>query len=118
MLQVYPVHRITIPEIRHDPWFSKNIPKYLKSPSDGFLAPGIEQRTNDANKIAPGKPVPVHHKVHQIAVSKLERSMGYGREDIEDALKHPDPSPIKDAFSIVVDNEMMQTNCEYRLHTL
>ncbi|KAJ5769499.1 hypothetical protein N7520_004058 [Penicillium odoratum] len=110
MLQVHPVHRITIPEIRDDPWFSKNIPKYLEPPSDEFLAPGIERKPNDANKIAPGKPVPVHHKVHQIAVSKLERSMGYGREDIEDALKHPEPSAIKDAFSIVVENEMMQTN--------
>lgn len=42
----------------------------------------------------------------------------HDREDIEDALKHPEPSAIKGAFSIVVDNEMMQTNCEYRLHTL
>lgn len=41
--------------------------------------------------------------------------MGYDREDIEDALRHPEPSAIKDAFSIVVENEMMQTNCELLL---
>ncbi|KAJ5797455.1 uncharacterized protein N7503_006751 [Penicillium pulvis] len=110
MLQVHPVHRITIPEIRDDPWFSKNIPKYLEPPAEEYIAPGADQsKANDA-KVAPGKPLPVQHKVHQIAVSKLERSMGYGREDIEDALRHPEPSAIKDAFSIVVENEMMQTN--------
>ncbi|KAJ6114421.1 hypothetical protein N7486_000199 [Penicillium sp. IBT 16267x] len=110
MLQVHPVHRITIPEIRDDPWFSKNIPKYLDPPAEEYIAPDADQsKANDA-KVAPGKPLPVQHKVHQIAVSKLERSMGYGREDIEDALRHPEPSAIKDAFSIVVENEMMQTN--------
>ena len=39
--------------------------------------------------------------------------MGYAREDIEDALKNPEPSAIKDAFFIIVENEMMQTNCEF-----
>jgi carbon catabolite-derepressing protein kinase len=68
----------------------------------------------DPRKVGTGKQVPVQHKIHQIAVSKLERSMGYDREDIEDALRHPEPSAIKDAFSIVVENEMMQTNCECR----
>ncbi|KAJ5651812.1 hypothetical protein N7507_009238 [Penicillium longicatenatum] len=110
MLQVHPVHRITIPEIRDDPWFSKNIPKYLEPPAEEYIAPGTDQRKANDAKLAPGKPLPVQHKVHQIAVSKLERSMGYGREDIEDALRHPEPSAIKDAFSIVVENEMMQTN--------
>ncbi|KAJ5917945.1 hypothetical protein N7454_010320 [Penicillium verhagenii] len=111
MLQVHPVHRITIPEIREDPWFSKNIPKYLDPPAEEYIAPGTDSgKAADAKKVAPGKPLPVQHKVHQIAVSKLERSMGYGREDIEDALRHPEPSAIKDAFSIVVENEMMQTN--------
>jgi serine/threonine protein kinase len=112
MLQVHPVHRITIPEIRQDPWFTKNLPKYLEPPPEEFIAPDVDLSKIDPRKVGAGKPVPVQHKIHQIAVSKLERSMGYDREDIEDALRHPEPSAIKDAFSIVVENEMMQTNCE------
>ncbi|GLI77245.1 protein kinase [Penicillium ochrochloron] len=112
MLQVHPVHRITIPEIRQDPWFTKNLPKYLEPPPEEFIATDVDLSKIDPRKVGSGKPVPVQHKLHQIAVSKLERSMGYDREDIEDALRHPEPSAIKDAFSIVVENEMMQTNCE------
>jgi carbon catabolite-derepressing protein kinase len=112
MLQVHPVHRITIPEIRQDPWFTKNLPKYLEPPPEEFIATDVDLSKIDPRKVGSGKPVPVQHKIHQIAVSKLERSMGYDREDIEDALRHPEPSAIKDAFSIVVENEMMQTNCE------
>jgi carbon catabolite-derepressing protein kinase len=113
MLQVHPVHRITIPEIRQDPWFLKNLPPYLQPPPEEFIAPGVDPKKVDNGKLDPAKPAPVQHKIHRIAVSKLERSMGYGREDIEEALRHPEPSAIKDAFSIVVENEMMQTNCEY-----
>lgn len=113
MLQVHPVHRITIAEIREDPWFTKNLPSYLVPPPEEFIATGVDpNKAIDSRNLAPGKPLPVQHKLHQIAVSKLERSMGYDREDIEDALRHPEPSAIKDAFSIVVENEMMQTNCE------
>ncbi|KAJ5753926.1 uncharacterized protein N7511_008079 [Penicillium nucicola] len=110
MLQVHPVHRITIPEIRQDPWFTKGLPPYLQPPPEEFIAPGVDPKKVDNGKLDPAKPAPVQHKIHRIAVSKLERSMGYGREDIEEALRHPEPSAIKDAFSIVVENEMMQTN--------
>ncbi|KAJ5153440.1 Sucrose non-fermenting protein kinase 1 [Penicillium canariense] len=110
MLQVHPVHRITIPEIRQDPWFTKDLPKYLEPPPEEFIATDVDLSKIDPRKVAPGKSLPAHNKIHQIAVSKLERSMGYGREDIEDALRHSEPSAIKDAFSIVVENEMMQTN--------
>ncbi|CAI7613576.1 unnamed protein product [Penicillium bialowiezense] len=110
MLQVHPVHRITIPEIRQDPWFAKSLPSYLQPPPEEFIAPGVDSKKVDNGKLDPAKPAPVQHKIHKIAVSKLERSMGYGKEDIEEALRHPEPSAIKDAFSIVVDNEMMQTN--------
>ncbi|KAJ5472756.1 hypothetical protein N7530_006757 [Penicillium desertorum] len=110
MLQVHPVHRITIPEIRLDPWFTKNLPQYLEPPREEFIAPGADSKKVDSAKLDLAKPPPVQNKIHRIAVSKLERSMGYGREDIEEALRHPEPSAIKDAFSIVVENEMMQTN--------
>ncbi|KAB8221836.1 kinase-like domain-containing protein [Aspergillus novoparasiticus] len=111
MLQVHPVHRLTIPEIRQDPWFQKDLPKYLQPPPEEFIAPGVDpNKAIDPRKIAPGKPMSVQHKIHQVAIAKLERNMGYGREDIEDALKNPEPSAIKDAFFIIVENEMMQTN--------
>lgn len=118
MLQVHPVHRITIPEIRQDPWFTKNLPQYLEPPREEFIAPGVDSKKIDSAKLDMAKPPPVQHKIHRIAVSKLERSMGYGREDIEEALRHPEPSAIKDAFSIVVENEMMQTNCKTRSTSL
>ncbi|RAH44399.1 SNF1 family serine/threonine-protein kinase [Aspergillus brunneoviolaceus CBS 621.78] len=111
MLQVHPVHRITIPEIRQDPWFLQELPKYLQPPPEEFIATGVDpNKAIDPRKLAPGKPLSVQHKIHQVAISKLERSMGYTREDIEDALKNPEPSAIKDAFFIIMENEMMQTN--------
>ncbi|KAF9893935.1 Protein kinase [Aspergillus nanangensis] len=111
MLQVHPVHRITIPEIRQDPWFTQDLPKYLEPPPEEFIAPGVDHnKAVDPRKLIPGKPSSVQHKIHQVAISKLERSMGYARDDIEDALRNPEPSAIKDAFFIIVENEMMQTN--------
>ena len=113
MLQVHPVQRITIPEIRQDPWFLKDLPKYLQPPPEEFINSGVDpNKAIDPRKIAPGKPQAVQEKIHQTAVDRLERSMGYGKEDIQDALKRPEPSAIKDAFFIVVENEVMQTNCE------
>ncbi|KAB8075962.1 kinase-like domain-containing protein [Aspergillus leporis] len=111
MLQVHPVHRLTIPEIRQDPWFLQDLPSYLQPPPEEFTATGADpNKAIDPRKIAPGKPVSVQQKIHQVAIAKLERNMGYGREDIEDALRNPEPSAIKDAFFIIVENEMMQTN--------
>ncbi|KAL4888828.1 kinase-like domain-containing protein [Aspergillus ambiguus] len=111
MLQVHPVHRITIPEIRQDPWFLQDLPKYLQPPPEEFIATGVDpSKAIDPRKLAPGKPLSAQHKINQVAISKLERSMGYARDDIEDALRNPEPSAIKDAFFIIVENEMMQTN--------
>jgi carbon catabolite-derepressing protein kinase len=115
MLQVHPVHRITIEAIREDPWFMQDLPSYLQPPPEEFVA---TDKAIDPRKIAAGKPQAIQKKISQVAISKLERSMGYGREDIEDALKHPEPSAIKDAFFIIVENEMMQTNCEKTRHEL
>ena len=113
MLQVHPVHRITIPEIRQDPWFLKGLPKYLQPPVEEFIHTGVDpNKAIDPRKIAPGRPPAVAEKIHQNAVSKLERRMGYDKDDIQDALRKPEPSAIKDAFFIVVENEMMQTNCK------
>ncbi|KAL4884178.1 putative carbon catabolite derepressing protein kinase Snf1 [Aspergillus karnatakaensis] len=107
MLQVHPVHRITIEDIRKDPWFLQDLPGYLHPPPEDFIP---SDKAVDPRKIAAGKPQAIQSKISQVAISKLERSMGYGREDIEDALKTIEPSAIKDAFFIIVENEMMQTN--------
>lgn len=112
MLQVHPVQRITIPEIRQDPWFLKNLPKYLQPPAEEWVSSGANpNRAIDPRRIAPGRPFAVQEKIQQTAITKLEKRMGVDREDISDALKKPEPSAIKDAFFIVVENEMMQTNC-------
>ncbi|KGQ01620.1 CAMK/CAMKL/AMPK protein kinase [Paracoccidioides lutzii Pb01] len=111
MLQVHPVQRITIPEIRQDPWFLKNLPKYLQPPAEEWVGTGANPNsTFDPRRIAPGRTIAVQEKIQQIAISKLQKRMGVDREDIYDALKKPEPSVIKDAFFIVVENEMMQTN--------
>eukprot|EP00771_Trimastix_marina_P002635 gnl/Trimastix_PCT/3778.p1 GENE.gnl/Trimastix_PCT/3778~~gnl/Trimastix_PCT/3778.p1 ORF type:complete len:595 (-),score=111.67 gnl/Trimastix_PCT/3778:766-2427(-) len=39
MLTVDPLRRITIPEIRHHPWFLKNLPEYLRAMPDDTLLP-------------------------------------------------------------------------------
>lgn len=111
MLQVHPVHRIAIPEIRQDPWFLKNLPAYLQLPDEEFVVAGVDpNKAIDPRRLAPGKAPAVQERIHQNAVYKLQLRMGYEREDIDDALKNPEPSAIKDAFFIVVENEMMQTN--------
>ncbi|KMQ42481.1 CAMK/CAMKL/AMPK protein kinase [Trichophyton rubrum] len=111
MLQVHPVHRISIPEIRQDPWFLKGLPKYLQPPVEDFVGTGADpNKAIDPRKIAPGRSAAIQERIHENAVNKLERRMGYGKDDIQDALRRPEPSAIKDAFFIVVENEMMQMN--------
>lgn len=113
MLQVNPVQRITIPEIRQDPWFLKDLPKYLQPPPEDFFNSGADpNKAVDPRKIAPGKSAEVQEKIHDVAVSRLERSMGYKKEEIEETLRKPEPSAIKDAFFIIAENEIMHTNCK------
>lgn len=117
MLQVHPVHRITIQDIRKDEWFQKGLPKYLQSHTDDLVAGTVDpNKAIDPRKIAPGMPPAAQEQIHRNAVAKLQRRMGYGMHDIQDALRKPEPSAIKDAFFIVVENEVMQTNCKLRLH--
>jgi carbon catabolite-derepressing protein kinase len=113
MLQVHPVHRIGIPEIRQDPWFLKDLPTYLQLPAEEFITTGVDpNKAIDPRKIAPGKSTSFQQKIHQVTVSKLERSMGYKKEEIEETLRKPEPSAVKDAFFIIAENELMQTNCK------
>jgi carbon catabolite-derepressing protein kinase len=116
MLQVHPVHRISIPDIRQDPWFLQGLPAYLQPPPEEFVTTGADpNKAVDRRKIAPGKPTAVQQKIHELAVTKLEHSMGYRKHEIEDALRRSEPSAVKDAFFIIAENELMQTNCKFVL---
>ncbi|PCG88496.1 Ubiquitin-associated domain (UBA) [Penicillium occitanis (nom. inval.)] len=111
MLQVHPVHRISIAEIRQDPWFLDGLPKYLQLPQEEFVTTGADpNKAVDRRKFAPGKSTSVQQKIHDFAINKLEHSMGYKKEEIEDALRKAEPSAVKDAFFIIAENELMQTN--------
>jgi carbon catabolite-derepressing protein kinase len=105
MLMVNPVHRITIGEIRMDPWFTKDLPPYLEPPIQEFFDTGI-----DPNKAIDPQPAPVVQKLHETVVSKLGKTMGYAKHDVQEALARDEPSAIKDAYLIVRENQMMKAN--------
>jgi len=115
MLQVSPVTRITIEEIRQDPWFTKDIPKYLEPAVEEFLDTGVDpNKAIDPNKLAPNKPVVVQEKLHENVVSKLGKTMGYAKDDVQEALAKDEPSAIKDAYLIVRENTIMKSNRTYQ----
>ncbi|EXJ88818.1 CAMK/CAMKL/AMPK protein kinase [Capronia epimyces CBS 606.96] len=114
-LQVHPVHRITIPEIRQDEWFVKDLPAYLVDPVEEFLDTGVDpSKAIDPRQLAPGKPPEVVERIHEQVVGKLGRTMGYAREDVKDALSKDEPSAIKDAYLIVRENQLMIDTQQYR----
>jgi len=111
MLQVSPVKRITVEEIRLDPWFLKDLPPYLQLPLEDFQG---EERIDptkaiDPRAMAPKKPAAVQQKLHDSVVGKLGQTMGYGREDVQQALSVNAPNAIKDAYLIVRENHLMRT---------
>jgi carbon catabolite-derepressing protein kinase len=113
MLMVNPVHRISIGEIRMDPWFTKDIAPYLEPPVQEFFDSGADpNKAIDPNAIAPTAPAPVVQKLHETVVTKLGKTMGYAEHDVQDALARDEPSAIKDAYLIVRENQMMRTNRE------
>jgi carbon catabolite-derepressing protein kinase len=114
-LQVHPVHRITIPEIRQDEWFMKDLPEYLVDPVEEFLNTGVDPtKAIDPRQLAPGKPLEVVEKIHEQVVGKLGRTMGYAKEDVKEALSKDEPSAIKDAYLIVRENQLMVDTPQYR----
>ncbi|KAJ4991611.1 hypothetical protein SVAN01_02992 [Stagonosporopsis vannaccii] len=111
MLMVNPVHRITIGEIRMDPWFTKDLPPYLEPPIQEFFDTGIDpNKAIDPKAVAPSQPAPVVQKLHETVVSKLGKTMGYAKHDVQEALARDEPSAIKDAYLIVRENQMMKAN--------
>lgn len=113
MLKVNPVQRATIPEIRQDPWFMKNLPEYLQPPIEPFYNTGIDpDRAIKPSDIAPNAPPRVQEKLHNEVTEKISKTMGYGRRDVQEALEAEEPSAIKDAYMIVRENKLMQVNRE------
>lgn len=113
MLQVSPVTRITIEEIRQDPWFVKDLPDYLEPPVEEFLDSGVDpNKAIDPDKLSPNKPAVVKEKLHDNVISKLGKTMGYAKDDVQEALAKDEPSAIKDAYLIVRENTIMKANRE------
>ncbi|KAH7337919.1 kinase-like domain-containing protein [Pyrenochaeta sp. MPI-SDFR-AT-0127] len=111
MLMVNPVHRITIPELRQDPWFTKDLPSYLEPPVQEFYESGADpNKAIDPKVLAPLAPAPVVQKLHETVVTKLGKTMGYAKHDVQEALARDEPSAIKDAYLIVRENQIMKTN--------
>ena len=113
-LKVHPVERISIPEIREDEWFQKDLPAYLIDPVVEFLDTGIDpEKAIDPRQLAPGIPASESEKLHDAVVGKLGRTMGYAKEDVKDALQKQEPSAIKDAYLIVRENQIMSETPVY-----
>ncbi|KAK5143266.1 hypothetical protein LTR04_001943 [Oleoguttula sp. CCFEE 6159] len=111
MLQVNPVNRITIQEIRQDPWFIKNLAEYLQPPVEEFIDTGVDpNKAINPRRLAPSKPAAVQEKLHESIVGKLGKQMGYARGDVEEALAKDEAGAIKDAYLIVRENQLMKTN--------
>ena len=107
MLVVNPVNRITVAEIRQDPWFLKNLPEYLWPPAEEFHDTGV-----DPSKLPARHPKASSSGLHEDLVGRISKTLGYGKEDVSEALKKKEPSAIKDAYNIVKENEMMRRDCE------
>ena len=115
MLKVNPVSRISIQEIRQDKWFNEDLEDYLKQPVEDFIDTGVDpNKAIDPRKLAPGKPTSVQEQIHESVIGKLGKTMGYAKDDVQDALGKNEPNAIKDAYLIVRENQIMQTNREYK----
>ena len=111
MLVVNAVHRITVQEIRQDPWFMKDLADYLQPPVEDFIDTGVDpNKAINPRALAPGKPTAVQERIHEDVVGKLGKTMGYAKGDVQDALGKDEPSAIKDAYLIVRENQIMATN--------
>ncbi|KAK7535288.1 uncharacterized protein J3D65DRAFT_699814 [Phyllosticta citribraziliensis] len=111
MLVVNPVHRITIAEIRQDPWFNKDLAPYLQLPAEEFFDTGSDpNKAIDPTKLGPTRPAPQVQQLHETVVGKLGKTMGYAKEDVQEALAKDEPSAIKDAYLIVRENQIMKAN--------
>lgn len=111
MLQVNPINRITVPEIRQDPWFMRDLPDYLQPAVEDSLDTGVDpNKAIDPYALSKGKPKPLQEKLHEQVIQKLGKTMGYGKDDVQEALARDEASAIKDAYLIVRENQIMKSN--------
>lgn len=111
MLQVNPVNRITIQEIRNNTWFKTDLDDYLQPPVEDFLDTGVDpNKAIDPHSLAASKPVAEREQLHVSVVGKLGKTMGYAPLDVQEALSKDEPSAIKDAYLIVRENHLMKNN--------
>jgi carbon catabolite-derepressing protein kinase len=108
MLIVNPIQRITINEIRKHTWFKKNLPEYLHPPKEEFFDTGVDvTKLPQLEDLERGPTERLKGELHDAVVGKLGSTMGYPKDDIQDALTKNEPSAIKDAYMIVRENQMM-----------
>lgn len=113
MLQVHPVQRISIPEIRQDPWFLQDLPEYLQPPVENFIDTGVDPtKPIDPRKIVPGKPASVQEQFHHEAVDQLSKTMGFTKEEILAYLSKDEPNAVKDAFFVMRETQLMKPECK------
>ncbi|KAI3317968.1 Pkinase-domain-containing protein [Xylariaceae sp. AK1471] len=114
MLQTNPVQRATIEDIRQDPWFLKDLPPYLAPQVEEFLNTGVDpNKAIRPSDIAPHASAQIQEKLHDEVTDKISKTMGYGKQDVQEALEADEPSAIKDAYMIVRENKLMQVNPAY-----
>ncbi|KAF2399444.1 Pkinase-domain-containing protein [Trichodelitschia bisporula] len=113
MLTVSPVSRITVAEIRRDPWFMKDLPAYLRLPTEDIWESTVDPKgviDPKASAVAQQSSAAVIEKLHDTVVDKLGAAMGYAKDDVKEALAKEEPSAIKDAYLIVRENQLMIKN--------
>lgn len=111
MLVVNPVQRVTIEDIKDDPWFMTDLPPYLQGTAEEFLNTGVDpNKAIKKSDIAPGAPPKVQEKLHEEVTEKISKTMGYGKKDVQEALESEEPSTIKDAYLIFRENKLMEVN--------
>ena len=119
MLKVNPTQRITVQDILQDARFNEGLADYLKQPVEEFIYTGVDpNKAIDPRKLAPGKPLAVQEQIHESVIGKLGKTMGYAKDDVQDALGKDEPNAIKDAYLIVRENQIMQENrkCNPAVH--
>ncbi|GAN07463.1 pkinase-domain-containing protein [Mucor ambiguus] len=92
MLVVDPLKRITIQEIRKNPWFNKNLPAYLRP------LPNTEESGNLL--------------IDDDLVFELSKKMGYSTQVIQKALSEHDNNQFKVAYQLVVDHKRLLQDSE------
>ncbi|KAL5612196.1 hypothetical protein BROUX41_000264 [Berkeleyomyces rouxiae] len=109
MLVVNPVQRISVEEIRRDPWFMEDLDPYLRLPAEEFFHTGIDPNKSINQSVSKtGVLNNEQKKLYNEVADRISKTMGYGRKDVEEALQAEEPSAIKDAYLIVRENKLME----------